>query len=274
MLRRLAFGLMVLFSLFYSPPPEEAPVRLPILMYHDVKWEHTGKDVITPEELRSDLKWLREEGYTAVTLKEVVSFVLEGAPLPEKPIVLSFDDGLRSALDTVLPLLREAEMPMVLSVIGLSADEVSTFPEGKPYAHATWAHLRELKESGLVELQNHSYDLHRTDRGAVGVLRRPGEGKEAYEERLSGDALLLQERLLQETGCLPSTFTYPYGAYDALSESVLRELGFQATLTCDFGMNLLDRDPDCLFGLKRICRAHGADLAALLTEAENTLKWR
>jgi peptidoglycan/xylan/chitin deacetylase (PgdA/CDA1 family) len=274
MLRRLAFGLIALYSLFFSPPAAEAPVRLPILMYHDVKWEHTGKDVITPEELRSDLLWLREEGYTAVTMQEVVSFVLEGSPLPEKPIVLSFDDGLSSALSTVLPLLREAETPMVLSVIGLSADEVSTFPEGKAYAHAGWDQLRELADSGLTELQNHSYDLHRTDRGAMGVLRRPGEGKEAYEERLSGDALLLQERVFQETGCLPNTFTYPYGAYDALSEGVLRELGFRATLTCDFGMNLLDRDPDCLFGMKRICRAHGADLAALLAEAENTLKWR
>ncbi len=274
MLRRLAFCCFALFSLFCSPPAEEAPVHLPILMYHEVKREHTGKDVITPEELRSDLEWLRAEGYAAVTMREVVSFVLEGSPLPEKPVVLSFDDGLSSALSTVLPLLREAEMPMVLSVIGFSADEVSSFPRGRPFAHAAWDQLRELTESGLVEVQNHSYDLHRTDRGAVGVLRRPGEGREAYEARLSEDALLLQERVFQETGCLPNTFTYPYGAYDALSEGVLRELGFRATLTCDFGMNLLDRDPDCLFGMKRICRAHGADLAALLAEAENTLKWR
>jgi peptidoglycan/xylan/chitin deacetylase (PgdA/CDA1 family) len=274
MLRRLAFGLAALVSLFFSPPAEEAPVRLPILMYHDVKWEHVGKDVITPEELRSDLCLLREAGYTAVTMKEVISFVLEGDPLPEKPVVLSFDDGFRSALSTVLPLLREAEMPMVLSVIGSSADEVSAYPAGGNYAHAAWDQLRELADSGLAELQNHSYDLHRRDRGALGVLPRPGETPEAYEKRLSGDAMLLQERVFQETGCLPSTFTYPYGAYDALSESVLRELGFRATLTCDFGMNLLDRDPDCLFGLKRICRAHGADLAALLEEAENTLKWR
>ena len=62
--------------------------------------------------------------------------------------------------------------------------------------------------------------------------------------------------------------------YGEESEEVLQELGFRATFTCDFGVNLLSRNPDCLFGLKRICRSHGADLAALLEEASNTLKWR
>lgn len=273
MLRRLMLCCLALFSLSYAAPEAEAPVHLPILMYHNVREENTGKDVITPEELRSDLAWLRAEGYTAVTMGEVVAFVLEGAPLPERPVVLSFDDGYRSALDTVLPLLREYGMPMVLSVIGRSADEVSAYPEGR-YAHADWSRLRELADSGLAELQNHSYDLHRLDGGAPGCLRRPGESREEYEARLTADALRTQERIYRETGQLPSTFTYPYGCYEALSESVFRELGFRATLTCDFGINALRRDPDCLFAMKRICRAHGADLAALLEEAENTLKWR
>ena len=77
-----------------------------------------------------------------------------------------------------------------------------------------------------------------------------------------------------ETGQLPAVFTYPYGRYSAESEDILEELGFRATLTCDFGVNRIEPGQDCLFGLKRICRSHGADLGALLQEAFNTQNGR
>ncbi len=273
--RRFLFLLLTAFHLLFSSPAPEEGVVLPILMYHDVSCENPGKDVVTPEELRADLAWLRSQGYRPVTMARVIAYVDGSAPLPEKPIILSFDDGYTSAYDRVLPLLREADMPMVLSVIAGSADEFSAYRPGKArLAHAVWGQLRELADSGLVELQNHSYDLHRARGGGWGCDRLPGEGRGAYEERLAADALLAQERIWTETGRLPAVFTYPYGRYCEESEEALRELGFRATLTCDFGVNLLSRDPDCLFALKRICRSHGADLASLLAEANETLKWR
>ena len=275
MLRRTLLLLFSVFSLFFSSGAPEEPVILPILMYHDVSDVKPGKDTVTPSELRSDLIWLREQGYSPVTMARVIAWVDEGTPLPDKPIVLSFDDGYLSAFDRVLPLLRELEMPMVLSVIAKSADEFSAYRPGRGrFAHATWDQLRALAGSGLTELQNHSYDLHRADGGIRGCDRLPGESRGAYGERLAADALQAQERIWTETGCLPSVFTYPYGRYSEESEELLAELGFRATFTCDFGVNLLERDADCLFGLRRICRSHGADLASLLEEAYATLKRR
>ena len=273
--RRILALLFSALSLLFSPGAPEEELVLPILMYHDVRWEDPGKDAVTPEELRSDLLWLREQGYRAVTMARVIAFVDEGTPLPPKPIVLSFDDGYYSAYDRVLPLLRELETPMVLSVIAGSADEFSSYRPGKArFAHAPWPQLRELADSGLAELQNHSYGLHRAQSGAWGCDRLPGESRGAYAERLAADVLLAQERIWEETGRLPAVFTYPYGRYSAESEETLRELGFRATFTCDFGVNLLTRDPECLFGLRRVCRSHGADLPALLEEANATLKRR
>ena len=273
--RYILILLLSAFSLLFAPGAPEEEVVLPILMYHDVSDVKPGKDVVTPEELRSDLLWLREAGWHPVTMARVIAWVDEGTPLPPKPIVLSFDDGYLSAYDRVLPLLRELEMPMVLSVIAGSADEFTSYLPGKTrLAHAAWPQLRELADSDLVELQNHSYGLHRASGGAWGCDRLPGESRGAYEERLAADALLAQERIWEETGRLPAVFTYPYGRYGEESEETLRELGFRATLTCDFGVNLLSREEDCLFGLKRICRSHGADLPALLEEANSTLKRR
>ena len=275
MLRRFFLLTTAALALLFSPGAPAEAVVLPILMYHDVGDVKPGKDRVTPEELRCDLLWLREAGYTPVTMGEVIAYVDEGRPLPDKPVVLSFDDGYYSAYDRVLPLLRELDALMVLSVIAGSADEFSAYTHGKArFAHAAWPQLRELAESGLAELQNHSYGLHRALDGGWGCDRLPGEGRGAYEERLAADVLHAQERIWAETGKQCTVFTYPYGRYSAESEEVLRELGFRATLTCDFGVNLLTRDPDCLFALRRICRSHGADLAALLEEAQASLNWR
>ena len=275
MLRRFFLLTMTALALLFPSGTPGEPVVLPILMYHDVGEVKPGKDRVTPEELRCDLRWLREAGYTPVTMESVIAYVDEGRPLPDKPIVLSFDDGYFSAYDRVLPLLREADAPMVLSVIAGSADEFSAYAPGKArFAHAAWPQLRELAESGLAELQNHSYGLHRALDGGWGCDRLPGEDRGAYGERLASDVLHAQERIWTETGRQCTVFTYPYGRYSEESEEVLRELGFRATLTCDFGVNLLTRDPDCLFGLRRICRSHSADLAALLEEAGASLKRR
>ena len=275
-MRRYIFALLFsALSLLFFPGAPEEEVVLPILMYHDVRWEDPGKDAVTPEELRADLLWLREQGYRAVTMAQAIAFVDGGTPLPPKPIVLSFDDGYLSAYDRVLPLLREMDMPIVLSVIAGSADEFSAYQPGKTrLAHAVWPQLREMADSGLVELQDHSYSLHRATEGGWGCDRLPGESRGAYAERLAADVLHAQERIWEETGRKCEVFTYPYGRYSAESEEALRELGFRATLTCDFGVNRLSPQEDCLFGLRRICRSHGADLPALLEQAYETLKWR
>jgi peptidoglycan/xylan/chitin deacetylase (PgdA/CDA1 family) len=273
--RRFLIALFSALSLFLTPAVPEEPVILPILMYHDVSFDHPGKDVVTPEELRADLLWLREEGYAPVTMAQVIAFADGISPLPPRPIVLSFDDGYYSAYDRVLPLLRETGMPIVLSVIAGSADEFSAYTQGKArLAHAPWPRLRELADSGLVELQNHSYGLHRSHSGGWGCDRPAGESPGAYAERLAADVLRAQERIWEETGQKCQVFTYPYGRYCAESEELLREIGFRATLTCDFGVNRLSPQEDCLFGLRRICRSHGADLPALLDEAYQTLKRR
>ncbi len=277
MLRRIFFALNALLCLLGSVPaaPGNGEIPLPILMYHDVKETKPGKDSVTPSELRSDLCWLRTNGYTPVTLAQAAAYVYEGAALPERPIVLSFDDGLLSVYTTAAPILSEFGAPFVLAAIGRSADEFSALPDGTPrYAHATWTQLRELQESGLAEVQNHSYDLHRDSGGVLGCARKSGESGSAYALRLSSDLTKMQERVYAELGTTPLAFVYPYGKYNDLSEGVLRELGFRASLTCDFGMNLLTRDPDCLMAMKRICRSHGADLPALLAQANESLKWR
>lgn len=247
---------------------QEEEVILPVLMYHEVKREEPGKNVILPEEMESDLRYLAGAGYTTVLMEDVIAYVYAGKALPEKPILLSFDDGYGSNYRNLYPLLRKYQARAVICVIGRSADEFSLLPEdGGPYVHATWNQLLEMRDSGLVELQNHSYDLHRDTPEARGCARRWNERGADYERRVRGDVDRLQDELFRRTGCASTTFAYPYGLYDEDLEGILADMGFLATLTCDFGVNRLTRDPDCLRGMKRICRSHGADLGSLLEQA-------
>ena len=116
-------------------------------------------------------------------------------------------------------------------------------------------------------MQNHSYDLHSYTPERHGCLPNAGEAEAEYAALLRTDLQRLQDELTSYTGCTPDTFAYPYGKYSDRTDQVLRDMGFQATLSCDWGINRLTRDSACLYRLRRICRSHGQPLSAALERA-------
>lgn len=245
--------------------PAEKTVYLPIIMYHEVKPYKAGRDVILPWEFESDLKYLAENHYTTVTMSDLVNYVYHGIPLPEKPIVLSFDDGYLNNYVYVLPLLEKYHMKMVFSIIGKNTDDFTRIPDKNlDYSHVTWSQLNEMLASGYVEVQNHSYSLHKYSSKNVGCKQMSNETDEEYEFRLTADLGKLQEKIKQETGFTPNTFAYPYGSLSPNTDAVLKKMGFKSTLSCKYGLNKITKDPDCLFGLKRIARSHNRSIGKLL----------
>ena len=192
----------------------------------------------------------------------------DGTPLPEKPIVLSFDDGYYNNYVYVLPLLRQYAARIVFSLLGRNTDDFTEWPsESIDYAHVTWDQLNEMLASGLVEVQNHSYNLHTYTSERHGCLPNAGEVEAEYAALLRADLQRLQDELAEHTGRTPDTFAYPYGKYSDRTDQVLRGMGFQATLSCDWGINRLTHDLACLYRLRRICRSHGQPLSAALERA-------
>lgn len=247
-------------------------VRVPIMVYHEVKPKITNY-TITPQEFESDLKYLQANGYTTVTIGDLIGYVSSGKELPKNPIVLSFDDGYLSSYKYVFPLIKQYHAKMVYSIIAKNTDDFTQVPDNNiEYAHTTWNQLKEMTGSGLVEVQNHTYNLHSTKNGRIGCKQMYGETDAHYEEVLSADLLKCQEEIAAHLGAEPTTFVYPYGEKSKNSDVILRKLGFQATLTCNYGVNLVTRDRDSLFDLKRICRMHGTSLEKALTAAFRTLR--
>lgn len=253
---------------------ENQEVCVPIIMYHQVKNYGYGKDVISPYEFESDLLYLKENNYTTITMNDLIDYVYKEKELPKNPIILSFDDGHLSIYKYVYPLLKEYDMKVVLSVIGKGIDDFSkVHDENMAYSHVTWEQINEMKESGHIEVQNHSYNLHSCSNGRIGCLQKSNESLEDYQLLLTGDLEKCQNQITMNTGCIPNTFAYPYGESSEDSDIIVKELGFKATLSCTYGVNMIGKDPQKLYGLKRMCREHNHYLSKLIKEGMETLKY-
>lgn len=250
----------VIFAAIYTVSaamPKEA-VQLPVVMYHSVLKDESrhGKYVISPAEFENDLLYLREHGYETILISDLIAYT-KGGKLPEKPILLTFDDGYYNNYLYAFELAKQYKSKFVISPIGFYSDQYTETPdENAYYSHCTWPELREMADSGLVEIQNHSYNLHKT-KGRLGVKKRSGESDAQYEAMLKEDLLHAQDRIGAEVGKTPAAFVYPFGAMSRTTPGIVRGLGFSATLTCEEKVSSVSRDPESLYDLGRFLRVSG-----------------
>ncbi|HEX2927095.1 MAG TPA: polysaccharide deacetylase family protein [Ruminiclostridium sp.] len=240
---------------------KQSGIRVPIVMYHGIlqKSKDLGKFVITPTEFENDVKYLKDHGYDSVSMTDLINYVYNDADLPPKPVVLSFDDGFYNNYIYATPILEKYQMKAVISIVGKYSDESTKAADNNVgYSYLTWEQIKNMSDSGYFEIQNHTYNLHMIGSKRRGATKRNGESIEAYKTLLNSDIGKTQERLTKATGIVPNTFTYPYGFVSKDSVPILKEMGFKATLSCDEGVNFIDKNKtDILFGLKRENRPHG-----------------
>ena len=236
--------------------PERDGVELVIIMYHSLLKDEgrAGQYIISPNNIESDLIYLKEHGYNTIFMQELINYVYYGVGLPDKPVMITLDDGYLNNMTYLLPLLQKHEMKAVVSVVGEFTDRFTNTPDRNAnYAHMTWADISFMAASGYVEIQNHSYCLHGQGK-RVGAGRLKGETETEYENALTADILLAQQKLKDNCGVVPTTFTYPFGFISAMSDSIMKRLGFLATLSCYEHKNYIVRDPECLYSLGRYNR--------------------
>ncbi len=254
-------------SALFDGKAKKDEVEVPILMYHSIlRSSSINSDYIISEAaFENDLKYLKENGYTTIVVKDLIDFVEEGKSLPKKPVILTFDDGYFNNYTYAFPLLKKYNSKAVLSIIGYYTDIYTTSPDENPgYAHVTWENAKEMIDSGLVEMQNHSYNLHTTDMGRNGSKKKRGESTEEYKAVLVEDLGKLQDAFKKNTGYVPTTYTYPFGSVSNDSFDIIKEMGFKASLSCESGMNYISRDKECLYMMKRYLRTPKKTAAEIL----------
>ncbi len=222
----LALTLLLSLAACQSSGNSENPYsgrKLPVLMYHHVveDGQECNDMTVTVSRLREDLQWLRDSGYTTVLPRELAA----GEPLPEKPVLITFDDGYRSNYNLAFPIFQEFEAKMVISVMVYMQDNAAS-------DFITWAMCREMIDSGLIEIGSHTYLLHNLDErggsfdpeGVNGIQRKPHETGEAFQTRVLDDIQRSYDLIAEKLEVSPTFFAYPFGLTEPDADGLIREL--------------------------------------------------
>lgn len=233
-------------------------------MYHSVSKSKTGVYFVSPETLDRDLAELTKRGYEFVTLEKVKAYLRGKGDLPQKPLLLTFDDGHYDNLYYGLPLLKKYGATAVLNVIGCFTEYSSTHEKDKvEYSHLTWDEIAYLARSGVFEIGSHTYGMH-AYKPRFGVKRKKSEPEDEHLAALNEDFEKIDRALLDKCGVRPVAFAYPFGAYDDVSEKAVTDR-YDAVFTCYERINLLKKgDEKKLLKLWRINRDGTRQTAAFL----------
>lgn len=226
----------VLAYLNPTPLPDINPLarqaKVPVMMYHDILPEKQVFFDVTPEEFEQHLKLIKQKGLTPISLDQLVTHLRTGAPLPAKPIVLSFDDGYQGHYDYVYPLLKKYNYPAVFGIY--------TAKVGKKMGRSSlnWEQLREMAKDPLVTIASHSVN-HKVMDGmsANQLLIETQESKRILEAQL---------------GIPIRYFVYPEGKFDKPAMEAVEAAGYGAALTMDDNDERLAGQSENLFAIGRI----------------------
>ena len=238
---------------------EERMPAVPIIMYHSVcENNRVQSDYrVSPSVFESDLKYLYDNGYTAIYVADLVAYVYEGYALPEKPVIITLDDGYLNNLTEVLPILEKYDMCATVSVVGEFVERAEKESDPNPlYAYLTWENIRTLEDSGRIEIGNHTNSMHEIGERR-GCMKLIGESEEGYDKVLSADLTALQNALTERAALTPIVFTYPFGFVSEESLPVIKKLGFLAALTCYERINYINGTREQLYRLGRFNRTPG-----------------
>lgn len=255
-MRRTAFALVLTLSGQAAVPA----VEIPVLAYHDVTLgRSTDPFAVTRREFARHMQYLAERGYRPISLAELDAVRRGRVSLPPKPVLLTFDDGLKSYREFVLPVLEKHGYPSVLSVVTGWLDGENIPPEYRGRL-MSWDEVRAVDRSPLVEIVSHTHNLHHhihaNPQGNVApaVITRayePVTGRyeteDEFRERVRADLSRSRDRLHQELGRAPRGIAWPYGEYDEVLQEEAARLGMVYQFT-------LDAEPTTIASLPRIHR--------------------
>ena len=258
MKKHLLLALLCAFGLQTAQAAD--PGHYGIICYHDIidtsKPEDAGAvrrqyfpQTLTADRLIAHFNWLRDNGYTPVSWQQIKDARAGKAKLPNKPVLLTFDDGYLSFYTTAYPILKAFNYPAVYALITswleipadgrIQYDDTTSLPRS---AFVTWEQVREMQASGLIEIASHTHDLHHGIKGNPGGSQFaavfPGhyqngryETPEEYRKRIYNDLKTSRDTITRRTGIKPEVLVWPYGQFTLTSVDIARDVGFQSDLT-------------------------------------------
>lgn len=234
---------------------------LPVVMYHQLtkNEKRSGRYVLTLEQFEKDLVFLKSKGYQSVSVKQLVDYSQGKGDIPEKAIMITFDDGNETLYEYALPLLEKYGFTAVGFVVGALADHYTEIDDHNlNYSYLNWQQIKEMISGDIIEIESHSFDLHKNTGSRSGIKKKKGETIEQYREFLCSDVSKMKTAMENNIGKAPVAFAFPFGSFTSDSTDILKECGFKLTFTCEERVNKIKKsEPESLFGLGRYNRPEG-----------------
>lgn len=215
---------------------------VPVLMYHhfmDVDSSDVDT-IVTVKRFREQLLALKAAGYTSVDPFEIADHVENGTPLPDKPVLITMDDGYISNLELAAPVLEECGMKATVFVIGATVGR-TTYPGSETVLDPprfSWEQVRPWVEKGVLCVQSHTYEMHHRSGGEWdrdGVLQKPGEGERDYRAALTADVERAKSELEDGLDVPLIAVAFPYGLWSRTAVQQFRQAGIKLTFTTHYG---------------------------------------
>lgn len=235
--------------------------ELIVIAYHDVEDSDPNQMYlsVSTEHLRQQFSWLQENNYVPVSVDQVLAAREGKSVLPPRAVMLTFDDGYQSFYTRVYPLLKAYNWPAMVAPVGkwldTPQDEKVDFG-GQPTERERflrWSQVREMVDSGLVEIGAHTQDMH------FGTIANPQgntqpvaaahrylsdlkryETDEEFKARFRADVRAISASIKKHSGQAPRVWVWPYGRVSGLGLSILQEEGYLMAMTLTDGVATVD----------------------------------
>jgi peptidoglycan/xylan/chitin deacetylase (PgdA/CDA1 family) len=207
--------------------------QLAVLMYHHVYDQDTSSSTITTKLFRDQLTLLKNKGYQFISLQQMKEF-LQGSPIPENAVLVTFDDGYESFYDNAYPILKEMAIPAVNFIITGSLEHPQ---QDIPKKMSREQIKAMLSDSSLIDVQCHTDSLHnKNPQGKallVGHLTADGKAEtdEQFKQRIVSDTQACISKLKPLTPAPVDVFAYPYGIYSKEAADDIHEAGIEYAFT-------------------------------------------
>jgi biofilm PGA synthesis lipoprotein PgaB len=223
--------------------------RYGVLAYHSVVDESAAENqkqyfpqTISAQTLIKHFNWLKENGYNVISWQQVIDAENGKGTLPDNAVLLSFDDGYETMYNVVFPLLKAYNYPAVFAPVTGWLDT----PANQKIAYAdkmldrsvfaTWSQVKEMEQSGLVEVASHTHNLHNginanPSGGQLPAVIAPEykngkyETEDAYKNRLKSDFAHTVQTLVNHIGKKPRVMVWPYGQFNDVAVQIARQAG-------------------------------------------------
>lgn len=219
-------------------------IGVPVIMYHEFITQ-TELDngvafdeyAIWQSEFENDLKWLKDNGYTTITTKQLSDYLQGKGTMPEKPILLTADDGKYGVYKNAYPLLKKYNMSISLALIGYEIDAATNNPEARSESDApycTWDEILEMSNSGNVEMISHTQTMHIfSHNNRTGANCAENESYESFLPVAQADYLKFNSNMREHIGTGTVAMAYPYSRRSEVSDRAWIKSGYNILLGGD-----------------------------------------